>query len=162
MSKSCKKSLLPAFSLVELMAALAVVSVLTTLALPRYRLFIATSRQAEAHANLGIMATLQQSYHLEYSKYYMGFNMGLGITSGLCTDTLNSKQNQLGFRVTKCEELYYNYAPSLIHDAAANDGTNPDLLIYPNCSNKHDIWQMSKDRELTHPAVWNVIKQCHN
>ena len=160
MSKSRKKSLLPAFSLVELMAALAVVSVLTTLALPRYRLFIATSRQAEAQANLGIIATLQQSYHLEYNTHHSGMCMGWGHTDRDCNNTVIAKQNQLGFRVTKCENMRYTYkSNSSSADRAENDGTINSHLIYPKC-NKPDLWEMSKDRELQQAGT-GVIKQCH-
>ena len=58
------------FSLVELMAAVAVVSILVALALPRYRLFITSSRQAEAQSNLGIIASLQQTHQLKDGGYY--------------------------------------------------------------------------------------------
>ncbi len=153
-----------AFSLVELMAAVAIVSILTTLALPRYRLFIATSRQAEAQANLGIIATLQQSYHLEYNTHHSSMIMGNGNTTNNCTNTGASKQNQLGFRSTKCEELRYTYTSSDSgDDLAENDGTHPlqsGHLIYPRCAGSTDTWKMSKDRELTNVAG-GIIKQCH-
>ena len=163
MSKSCKEKLV-AFSLVELMAAVAIVSILTALALPRYRLFIATSRQAEAHANLGIMATLQQTYHLEYNEHHSGMVMGAGTQPDKCSTTSSTEQlNQLGFRVTKCDKLRYTYKSAAGNDSAENDGTVATHLIYPKCggAGSVDTWQMSKDRELTQPAGENIIKHCH-
>ena len=165
MSKPTKHKLV-AFSLVELMASVAIVSVLATLALPRYRLFIATSRQAEAHANLGIIASLQQSYHLEYNRHHSGMEMGGGHTDRNCDDTIDGtgQRNHLGFRVTKCDKLRYTYKSSASQDTANNDGTVPSHLIYPNCEDTDggtaDIWRMSKDRELTQNTDENIIKQC--
>ena len=107
-----KRKKLFAFSLVELMAALAVIMVLVTLALPRYRVFIATSRQAEAQSNLGIIAKLQQTYQLKYiGKYYANsnFKMGQGSSDGTCGNNENSQQNELGFRVSQCSKLRYTY-----------------------------------------------------
>ena len=162
MSKSRQRKLV-AFSLVELMAAVAIVGILVALALPRYRLFIATSRQAEAHANLGIIASLQQSYHLEYNTHHSDMIMGNGNSTNHCTETEPSKQNQLGFRVTECDNLRYTYKSGSGNDSAENASTNNAQRIYPNCGGnaKKDTWTMSKDRALTQPTGENIIKLCH-
>lgn len=157
---------LVAFTIVELMAATVIVSVLVALALPRFRLFIATARQAEAHANLGIIASLQQSYHLEYSEYHEGLNMGGGQASAKCGQTsIAELKNTLGFRSTNCNKLRYTYESkrsSSANDTAKNDGTTPsERLIYPNCTGKKDQWVIGKGRDLEHHATENVIKQCH-
>ena len=64
-----KGRLLDGFSLVELMAAVAVVAILVSLALPRYRAFIARARTSEAKTNLGIIYGLQQTYKAEFETY---------------------------------------------------------------------------------------------
>lgn len=63
----------PAFSLIEIMVVLALLGVLVTLALPRYEVFLAKSRQAEARINLGVIHSLQESYHLKHDKYFGGY-----------------------------------------------------------------------------------------
>ncbi len=148
-----------AFSLVELMAALAVVMVLVALALPRYRLFIASSRQAEAQANLGIIASLQQTYQLKYDQYYTTtFDLGKGAAVGDCTTDANTK-NGLGFRVVNCAKLRYTYSPTNGGGEAENDGSQL-LKIYPGtCSSgSTDQWSIDDKRELTNSP--NIISTC--
>lgn len=62
-----------AFSLIEVMVVLAILGVLVTLALPRYEVFMAKSRQAEARINLGVIHSLQESYHLKHDHYFGGY-----------------------------------------------------------------------------------------
>ena len=147
-----------AFSLVELMAAVAIVGILVALALPRYRLFIATSRQAEAQSNLGIIATLQQTYQLKYDgKHFTdSFNMGQG-GGGSCQDA--NQKNELGFRVVDCGKLRYTYNAATF-GSAKNDGANNSLLIYPGCTGSADEWSITKERVLTNTD--KIIEKCHN
>ena len=163
-----------AFSLVELMAAVTVVSILVALALPRFRLFIATSRQAEAHANLGIIASLQQSYYLEHNTYHQGMLMGKGGLGGVCGNSSAAEQNQLGFRVTNCDELRYTYkSGSSTGDCGsapiscdfAGNRLSVEPSIYPNCYGKKEYWVITKGRKIKHPmngnpTEYNAIAQC--
>ena len=148
-----------AFSLVELIATITVIMILTTIALPRYRLFVTTSRQAEAQSNLGSIASLQQSYHLEHNSYHSGMEMGMGSGSN-CTKTVTSQKNLLGFRVTKCVNLRYVYTSGSSLDMAANDGNDSDRLIYPHCYGQEDKWSVDKERELGQVGV-GVVEKCH-
>ena len=143
------------FSLIELMAAVAIVGLLIGLALPRYRLFIARSRMAEAKTNLGIIYGLQQTYKAEFEKY-AGLN-GMGY-SGKCSTGTPGQQakNELGFRVTDCNELKYHYRAST-SEASANANSNGSE-IYPGCTGKHDVWNITSERKLEH--LHNVIKKC--
>ena len=166
------------FSLVELMVVLVLVGTLVSLALPRFNTFIARGRQAEAHANLGIIATLQQSYKLEYeykndSKFHDGLFMGMGHPRNWCKDTDTSKQNSLGFRVADCEELRYTYETNHILDDSATSSAsikNPPRFgrsgfqsapryIYPNCR-ESEYWVVSKDRKLKLGSPTDVIEKC--
>ena len=171
------------FSLVELMVVLVLVGTLVSLALPRFNTFIARGRQSEAHANLGIIATLQQSYKLEYNEYHGGLGMGMGHPKPRCKDTgvnrEKQKLNTLGFRVTDCELLRYTYATFPVVNPAAppndyatssasnhvNWGRNSSYqaeprYIYPNCR-KGESWIISKDRKLglEHNQT-DVIEKC--
>lgn len=140
------------FSLVELMAVVVIVGILVSLALPRFRLFIATARQAEAHANLGIIASLQQTYYLKYDKY---FTSGLSMGDGTCG--LSAEKNELGFRNVNCDKLRYKYSATSGGGEAKASGANP-REIYPNCA-KPDNWSIDDKRVLKHET--NVIKTCH-
>ena len=140
------------FSLVELMAVVVIVGILVSLALPRFRLFIATARQAEAHANLGIIASLQQTYYLKFDKY---FTAGLSMGDGTCEDS--AQQNELGFRNVNCAKLRYKYSATSGGGEAKASGASP-REIYPNCP-KEDTWTIDDKRVLKQTK--NVIKECH-
>lgn len=151
------------FSLVEVMAVIVIVGILVALALPRFRLFVATARQAEAHSNLGIIASLQQTYYLKYNKHFTesGFKMGKGADGGTCADTANSEKNLLGFRSVNCEKLRYTYTvDASFVGKALNDGSTSGLDIYPGCTatSKKDEWRINSKRELKHED--NVIEDC--
>ena len=106
------------FSLVELMVVVAVIGVLVSLALPRFRTFIARSRQAEAIGNLSIIHKLQQSYNVRWESlgednlYHSGLLMGLGGGgSGSCAAGTAGTKNTLGFRGRGLQQaaLYLRY-----------------------------------------------------
>lgn len=142
------------FSLVELMAAVAVMSILVSLALPRFRAFIARSRMAEAKANLGIIATLEQSYLVEYHQYTPLATVGGGACSGSAT------KNVLGFRLVNCTDARYQY------DATASGGAsftafanNNGTEIYPGCT-QDDHWSINQERFLNHNE--SALTNCDN
>ena len=141
------------FSLVELMAVVVIVGILVSLALPRFRLFIATARQAEAHANLGIIASLQQTYYLKHNKHFAGLDMG----GGTCGAT--AEKNELGFRNVNCAKLRYKYSATTSGGGSANADGASGREIYPNCTGKADKWSIGVTRELKHEE--NVITLCH-
>ena len=135
------------FSLVELMAVLAVIAILVALAVPRFQTFIARSRQAEAMHNLGNIDALQKSFRLRKqgfgidNSWHNGLNMGLGGSSGDCSDSGSGTKNDLGFRVDDCNKLRYTYATTGgATSTAKNDGHDGNLLIYPSCNNEADEW----------------------
>ena len=51
------------FSLVELMIVVAIIGILSALAVPRFQSFQAKARQSEAKNNLSHIYTLEQSYY---------------------------------------------------------------------------------------------------
>ena len=60
------------FSLVELMVAVGIIGVMSSVAVPKYQRFRANAAQAEAQATLSSLYTLQQLYYTEndhYGKY---------------------------------------------------------------------------------------------
>ena len=156
------------FSLVELMAAAAIMGILVSLALPRYRLFVARSRMAEAKTNLGIIYGLQQSYKAEFETYgSIDGDMGYGVDGCKVSDAGYHAKNELGFRVTDCTALKYRYqsSPSGVGAALAisTDGSTC-AEIYPGCQAPcpvvADIWDISNMRKLNHNQ--STIKACSN
>lgn len=145
------------FTLIELMAAVVIVGVLVALAIPRFRVFVARSRQSEAAVNLGLIAKLQQSYYLRYGEYNDDLEMGTP-GGGDCSAT--AVVNDLGFRTGKCEKLRYTYKSDAPAGGgnAENTGGDTSLLIYPGCGSKTDKWEINEDHELTNPT--DVIKSC--
>ena len=165
MTKRTRKNKFSAFSLVELMAAVTVVSILVTLALPRFRAFIARSRMAEAKTNLGILATLAQSYEAEYGvssvpAIFVGASGDDSCTTNSCAvGTENvGQRNELGFRVVNCGELRYCY------HGATNFYADSGKEIYPGCSpvQGQDSWDINENRQLQHSGTANAIKKCSN
>lgn len=156
------------FSLVELMAVLAVVGILVSLALPRFRVFVARGRQAEAINNLGVIDKLQRAYHLREQgfgrdgQWHSGLNMGQGATGGLCGGS--SEKNDLGFRVEDCTKLRYTYVTSGATSNANNSGL-AGKYIYPDCSGEDDEWGIRHDPsggadKLQHNK--DAVKECEN
>lgn len=163
--------------MVELMAVVAVIGILVSLALPRFRTFIARSRQAEAAHNLGHIRTLQKSYNLRWQGFgaddvwYYGDLGGNGTSQDTCS-TDRYKKNELGFRLEDCEKARYTYDVALgetwSFGRAWNNGTSHH--IYPNCSGagKEDTMYICKEAaSLCNSAgagglkvVSDIVKEC--
>ena len=133
------------FSLIELMAVVAIIGILVSLALPRFWVFIARARMGEAIHSLGSIDKLQKSYHLYYqmlgddSAWFNGELMGNGSFHDKCTDSAFSK-NKLGFRVEDCSRLRYDYSASANVDTALNGSGHQ--RIYPGCTDGDDEWKL--------------------
>lgn len=136
------KNLAKAFSLVELMVVVAVIGILVSLALPRFRTFVAKSRMAEAIHNLGVIDRLQKSYNLHWEMFgqddvwFSGVLMG----DGQCTGS--GMTNKLGFRVEDCSKLRYLYEAEGASDKDSADSSGAaNRRIYPGCSQR-DEWEI--------------------
>ena len=137
-------------SLVELMVAVGIVGVLATIAVPRYKSFMTQARRGEAKSNLSHLASLQEMYRVEHSKYYDGSAMtgvnGVGYKDGSgnigrCIDPAGSADdgigNHLGFRPADCRKLRYFYnfrAGDIAVASAASDADGK--YIYPDCDGR--------------------------
>ena len=141
------KDELSGFTLVELLVAVAIVGVLVTLAMPRYKAFVARSRQAEARNNLGTIRKLQESYWMHQvslgvastAAYYQGLLGGVDACGSADT------KNALGFRLTDCNQARYRYnATSTATGGATGSSVHGTKKVYPDCS-KDDAWSMAQD-----------------
>jgi len=61
------------FSLIELMVVVAIIGILTALAIPNFQKFQAKSRQSEAKGNLGALYTSEKAFFAEWTNYYEDF-----------------------------------------------------------------------------------------
>ena len=139
------------FSLLELMVVVAILGVLATVAVPRFNIFRARSRQAEAKSNLGVIYTLQESYNIEHETYYNGAaitggaaamhnaSSAVGYRGGGGTGT-TCNPNKLGFTLANCGQTRYGYMITggnenafLAVAYAPSDTANGSKRIFPGC-----------------------------
>ena len=148
------------FTLIELLAAAAIVGVLVTLAMPRYKAFVARSRQAEAKENLGTMYKLQEAYYYHTASLGTAKYHPVGIVYGGATGKCGSSQaeggNLLGFRLNDCSKSRYTYTTFTTYDGAAG-GTAAPFFIYPDCVER-DEWNMSRAGSLQNQQ--DVVSLC--
>ena len=143
------------FSIVELLAAVAIVGVIATLALPRYRAQVARARQAEATTSLSTIRDLQKIYYYEGDRghYHSGLHYGID----KCGNSAAEGRNELGFKLPDCSKSRYRYITNAGNDCAKSDGSLDQGKVYPGCT-ANDIWHMSDIGKLTH--THDVIKSC--
>ena len=145
------------FSLLELMVVVAILGILATVAVPRFNIFRARGRQAEAKSNLGVMYTLQEAYNVDEETYYNGAAVGgakamnddsLAVgyrgnaTGTSCTNTICvCNSNKLGFTVANCGQMRYGYFVTAGNENsftaiahAPSDTNNGNKRIFPGCS----------------------------
>jgi prepilin-type N-terminal cleavage/methylation domain-containing protein len=68
------------FTLVELMIVVAIIGLLTSVALPAFQTYMTRSKRSEAYANLSAIARLQTTYFTEFGSY---LDVAAQPTSGL-------------------------------------------------------------------------------
>lgn len=61
------------FSLIELMIVVAIIGILTTIAVPNFNRFQAKARQSEAKSQLAAIYAAEKSFYAEWSTYYGDF-----------------------------------------------------------------------------------------
>ena len=143
------------FSLVELMVVVAIIGILSALAIPKLRVFQAKARQAEAKTNLSHIYTLEQSYFGDNDSYAKLDAVG----NGKCG--AENEENDLGFNLNPCKKSRYEYSVTLSGDntkftARAISGSGSRNKVLPGCS--PDEWTMNEDKELK--AVRDVTRRC--
>ena len=81
------KKMRQGFSLVELMVVVAIIGILSSIAIPKFSQFQARARQTEAKTNLNVIHGLQSSYYANENCYYPeGVN-----TAGQCAIQTNPR-----------------------------------------------------------------------
>jgi type IV pilus assembly protein PilA len=79
MARLCVRKNDQGFTLVELMVVVAIVGILTAIAIPQYAKFTARSRQTEAKTSLGLAYTQEKSFTVENNSY-TGCLGNIGVT----------------------------------------------------------------------------------
>lgn len=110
MKQVIKKSSEKGFSLVELMIVVGIISVLATLALPRFKQFQAKAKMGEAKNILSHIYTLEQSFALDNNKFLSFTPVGSKDAGGACDPDNNAKD--LGFRIDPCNTQVPRFAYS--------------------------------------------------
>ena len=143
------------FSLTELMVVFVIIGILATMAIPRFREFIATSRQGEAKLNIGQISKLQH-LHMTAKEKYVAFGAkpttatatgagAIGLVStgsgAVGTSVCNTTEmKKLGFKASGCDNWRYSYWAI----TGRNNGVDrfmvgaygpsvPDARIFPTC-----------------------------
>lgn len=150
------------FTLIELMIVVAIISILATLALPKFERFQARSKHTEAHVNLASIYTLQESYFATNSNYANFAGVGYGHTtpSGAMPTASNcNNNNELGFTVTNCLKVNYHYNTGgstldfLGHalSGGGSEGFAGPNRVFPGCDIP-DIWTVDHDKKMLNIA----------
>ncbi len=60
------------FSVIELMVTVAILAILVSIAIPAYRNYISTAREAEGRNNLAALKLAEEEFFLENNRYFAG------------------------------------------------------------------------------------------
>ena len=88
------------FSLVELMIVVAIIGVLSALAVPRFQAFQAKAKATEARTSLASIFTLQQAYHGDNDTYGNLQDIGFSLNGMNATTTVLSATSTARIRYT--------------------------------------------------------------
>ena len=139
MLNRCQKPI-RGFSLVELLVVVAVIGIIAGLAIPRFMLTTAKSKQAEAKGILKQIYKMQRVYHQEYDTY--GANGQSASASG--------SFNTLGIEIMSSARYVYSIiADSTTFTATATANLDDDVTIDTWIINQTGIMQCtSNDAEM--------------
>jgi prepilin-type N-terminal cleavage/methylation domain-containing protein len=147
-----KKRKIGGFSLVELMVVVAIIGILASLALPRFRTFQAKARQTEAKNNLMNIYSLQEAYFADKGEYFNGLDVKP------CPDGNATGGNPLGFVLNPCKTARYTYTTTGSKTEWTATATAPSETILPGCNGKSDVWTIDMNKNLD--AKTDVTKEC--
>ena len=117
------------FSLVELMMTVAIIGILTAMAVPRFLMLQGRARQAEAKTNLVQIYTLELAYFAARDTYASSIgDLGLSLTAG---------RSRYNYRIRMCAtEAFLAEAEAKTLDS-----------IVPNCT-WNDVWWIDQTKSL--------------
>ena len=154
------------FSLVELMVVVAIIGILASIAMPKFRTFQAKARQVEAKGNLSQIYTLEEAYLAENDKYATVTTInGTGAGGSPTTCNVPGAGNPIGFYVSDCSKLRYSYVWTAVttntFTTTATSGAGAGNLIYPGCA-IIDTWTVNQNNSLNVTAGRDASVACAN
>ncbi len=160
------------FSLVELMVVVAIIGILSAMAIPRFRTFQSKAKQAEAKTNLSHVFTLEMSYQAENDTFAPFAEVCPQPTlPGACAapaapaggSTVGTSA-EIGFYISDCCRARYGYQAvttgSAHFLATATSGTGVDNKVSPGCANA-DVWTIDENKVLQSAANGDTTKVCN-
>lgn len=143
------------FSLVELMIVVAIIGILSALAVPKFQTFQARARQSEVKVSLAQMATLQEAFYANNDAYADVPAVGKA-------NNCAAVNNPIGFSPEPCASSRYVYSADANGVEFTAEGTSEagaQNLVFPGCT-VADTWEINQDRVLTNTS--NGIVGCIN
>ena len=131
------------------MVVVAIIGILASLAVPRFKVFQARARQAEAKSNLALIYTMEEAYFADHDAY-VAFAGG--------AECAGASGNPLGF-IVECGSTRYTYSVTVSTSGftatAVADKTTKQ--VYPGCSTT-DTWTINEAKLLTNTV--DAIATC--
>ena len=125
-----KKNKQLGFTLIELMITVAIVGILSSIAVPSYMTYVTKSKRTEAKTEILRMAQLQESHYIQNLTYAKSHSNGLGFPAG----TLLSE--------TELYTITAEGQPATCQGTSANPCTGYEIRAIPNS----DKGQANDDR----------------
>lgn len=114
------------FTLIELLMALAITTILASIAIPCYTSYIKRAQTQRVHAQLTAAALKAEHYYMQHHSY-----------NGLSLTTLNLNSNKkLSFHLT-ANQYQYQISATLIHDHSCTSRLNINSLGEEQRSNSN-------------------------
>ncbi len=122
------------FTLVEMLMVIAIVGVLASIAVPKYRNVTMRTRRAEAYAGLSAIYKAQEMYHAEFAEYTDSFDeLGVSFDGGSIVDdsTIDGLHYRFQIGTYDLTDVNSNFWATATGDLSPGDGIVDVLLLEP-------------------------------
>ncbi len=148
-----------AFTMIELMIVVAIISFLAVIAVPQLFNYKARAYQAEVAMNLASLHTAQQAYYAQHGSYSSVLNGENGLGWKPAGYRGGGKEENFyytyGFNVPGAQEGVHYFTgklgtpkESLGATSAATDGFTAGAAANLFSNKKHDVWQIDQTRRI--------------